>query len=127
HNCDCSADIARKANLPGEHLAWREALVCGPTPGGLSEDDWRRLRAQHLADEYDLAVHESEQELRRQDEALSKFSEHEEVVLWFEHDLFCQIHLVYLLNWFALRDLGPTKLSLICIDRFPGVDNFRGL
>ena len=48
HNGDCSADIARKANLPGEHLAWREALVCGPTPGGLSEDDWRRLRAQHL-------------------------------------------------------------------------------
>lgn len=113
--------------MPGAHLAWREALICGPTPAGLSEDDWRRLRAKHLAGAYDLAVAECEQDLRTQDEALSKFSEHEEVVLWFEHDLFCQIHLVYLLNWFAPRERGQTKLSLICIGAFPGIDDFRGL
>jgi len=48
-------------------------------------------------------------------------------VLWFEHDLFCQVHLIYLLHWFAQRDLGRTKLSLICIDEFSGVVRFRGL
>jgi hypothetical protein len=49
------------------------------------------------------------------------------VVLWFEHDLFCQVHLIYLLNWFGQRQLGQTKLSLICIGEFPGKPNFRGL
>src|SRR5881628_2167259 len=58
---------------------------------------------------------------------VSKFLDHEEVVLWFEHDLFCQVQLIYLLNWFSRRDLGNTKLSLICIDNFPGVEHFRGL
>lgn len=127
HNGDCSATIARNSSLPGEHLAWREALICGPTPRGLSENEWRRLRAQHLTDAYDLAAEDCERDLRKQDEALSRFSEHEEVVLWFEHDLFCQIHLIYLLNWFAPREHGQTKLSLICIGAFPGIKDFRGL
>jgi len=127
HNGDCSAAIARNSNLPGEHLAWREALICGPAPSGLNEDQWRRRRAKHLADAYDRDGEECEKDLRQQDEALSKFSAHEEVVLWFEHDLFCQIHLVYLLNWFSQRDRAKTKLSLICIGAFPGIEDFRGL
>ena len=60
-------------------------------------------------------------------EALAGFSDQDEVVLWFEHDLFCQVQLIYLLHWFAGRDLGQTKLTLICIDEFPGVQIFHGL
>ena len=127
HNGDASAEIARNAQISGEHVAWREALVCGPAPAGLSAGEFRRVRAQHLAQEYEIKAEECEGELRRQEEALKRFADHKEVVLWFEHDLFCQVHLVYLLHWFAQRDLGPTKLSLICIDQFPGVDDFRGL
>ena len=60
-------------------------------------------------------------------DALATFSEHDEVVLWFEQDLFCQVHLTYLLNWFASRGLGYTRLTLICVDEFPGVQIFHGL
>src|SRR5207253_209572 len=127
HNGDSTAGTARKADLPGEHLAWREALVCGPTPSGVSDDDFRQLRATHLSDAYGLSVQNCEKELREQQEALARFGDHDEVVLWFEHDLFCQVHLIYLLNWFAQRELRKTKLSLIFIDNFPGIDDFRGL
>lgn len=113
--------------MPGEHLAWREALICGPTPPGLADDEWRTLRAKHLADSYDLKADACERDLREQDQALSKFSDHEEVVLWFEHDLFCQLHLIYLLDWFSQQDMARTKLSLICVGSFPGIDDFRGL
>ena len=58
---------------------------------------------------------------------MSGYAAHDEVVLWFEHDLFCQVHLVYLLDWFAARNLGQTRLSLICIGEFPGIENFHGL
>ena len=60
-------------------------------------------------------------------DALATFPEHDEVVLWFEHDLFCQVQLIYLLNWFAGREMGQTKLSLVCVDQFPGVLPFHGL
>jgi hypothetical protein len=127
HNGDSTAGTARKADLPGEHLAWREALLCGPAPSGVSDDDFWQMRARHLSDAYGLRVDDGAKDLREQHEALAQFVDHEEVVLWFEHDLFCQVHLIYLLNWFARREPGNTTLSLICIDNFPGIDDFRGL
>ncbi len=127
HNGDCSADIARKSTIPGEHLAWREALIEGPTPAGVTGEQWRSLRAQHLTEFYGVDLGEAESRLRAQEEKLASYAEHNEVVLWFEHDLFCQTNLLYLLNWFAERNLGNKKLSLICIGEFPGRPNFRGL
>jgi len=127
HNGDSTAGTAKQANLPGEHVAWREALVCGPTPGNLSESEFIDVRARHLSEAYDVLLENCRSDLRKQHEALASFSDHEEVVLWFEHDLFCQVHLIYLLNWFAQREIGKTNLTLISIDEFPGVDDFRGL
>jgi hypothetical protein len=127
HNGDSTAGTAKKAAIPGDHLAWREALVFGPAPGGLSEQEFLGLRAAHLAEAYDVPFEKCAAELREMHEALASFSDHEEVVLWFEHDLFCQVQLIYLLHWFAGRELGHTRLSLVCIDEFPGVRVFHGL
>lgn len=127
HNGDSSADTARQSSLPGEHFAWRESLITGPTPSGLPDNEWRRIRAKHLSEAYGVDVQECERGLLSQEETLASFSQHHEVVLWFEHDLFCQLHLLYLLNWFSQRDLAKTKLTLICIGEFPGKENFRGL
>src|SRR5947209_12104060 len=52
HNGDSTAETAKKTTLPGEHLAWLEALVCGPTPGHLPEQDFLKVRAAHLAESY---------------------------------------------------------------------------
>ena len=127
HNGDSTAGTARKSDIPGEHLAWREALVCGPAPADLSADEFLQIRAKHLAEAYGANLEECQQELRAQTEVLSRFSDHEEVVLWFEHDLFCQVHLIYLLHWFAQHELGGTRLSLVSIDEYPGIERFRGL
>jgi hypothetical protein len=60
-------------------------------------------------------------------EMLRSFEKHDEIVLWFEHDLFCQLNLLYLLNWFGNLELGNTRLSLINVGAFPGKENFRGI
>ena len=127
HNGDASVDVAKQSSIPGEHFAWREALIDGPAPVTANEEEWRRVRARHLSDAYGVEPAECERESIAQEQKLASFADYEEVVLWFEHDLFCQVHLMYLLNWFANRDLGKTKLSLICIGSFPGRENFRGL
>jgi len=131
HNGDSTADIARLSPLPGEHFAFREALIEGPTPAGCTSGEWRGMRARHLSEAYGVAQ-ECERELAEQENKLATFADHEEIVLWFEHDLFCQTNLLYLLHWFSQQELrntlaNGTKLSLICIDQFPGVDDFRGL
>lgn len=127
HNGDCSANIAKESSVSGEHFAFRESLITGPTPAGVSVDEWRTLRAKHLSESYGADLRECEKGLLGQDKKLASFEQHEEVVLWFEHDLFCQANLLYLLNWFAKHDAGNTRLSLICIGEFAGKENFRGL
>lgn len=127
HNGESSASTLKQSTIQGEQFAFRDALIAGPAPAAVAGHEWRRLRATHLSDSYGVNREECERELLRQEEILSSYASHEEVVLWFEHDLFCQVNLIYLLDWFQARDLGKTKLSLICIGAFPGVADFRGL
>ena len=127
HNGDSSAGTLRELGFPGEHTAFREALMEGPTPAGLSTDEWVEVRAWFLADGYGLEIEDCARDLRQQEAWLRKITAHEETILWFEHDLFCQINLIYLLDRFSKQRLGKTRLSLVCIGEFPGREDFRGL
>jgi hypothetical protein len=57
---------------------------------------------------------------------IDRVNEYDEVVLWFEHDLLCQINMMYLLNRLLMTDCQST-VSLICINHFPGITSFLGL
>lgn len=125
-NGETTEAILSRTSIPGTRFSFRDALIAGPAPR-INGTDWRRLRANHLADAYGVEVNKCEQDLARQDEVFASFTKHEEVTLWFESDLFCQTNLLYVLDWLAHHDLGDTILSLICIGAFPGRQNFRGL
>lgn len=126
-NGDSTADILKQSGVQGEMLSWREALMVGPTPQNLPLDQWIEVRAKHLAEAYALTFDECKRDLSTLYAGLQTFSQHDEVVLWFEHDLFCQVNLIHVLDWFSRQPPGKTKLSLICIGEFPGRENFRGL
>ncbi|HSE38161.1 MAG TPA: RNA polymerase subunit sigma-24 [Blastocatellia bacterium] len=127
HNGDSTAGTLREFGFPGEHKAFQEVLMEGPTPGGLSADEWLETRARFLADDYEVNIEDCARNLREQEAWLSKFSGHDETILWFEHDLFCQVNLIYLLDWLSKQSSGNTRLSLVCVSGFPGVQDFRGL
>src|SRR5215813_101865 len=127
HNGDSTAGTLRECGFPGEHKAFQEVLSEGPTPGGLPPDEFLRTRARFLAEAYELNPDKAEQDLFDQQIWLRKFADHDETILWFEHDLFCQATLIYLLDWFSRQLSDHDKLSLICIDEFSGIDDFRGL
>jgi len=86
----------------------------------LSQTEWRHLRARFAADSGCLPFDEALRFLSEQDQHLERFRDHDRVLLWFEHDLFCQINLAYLLDWFSRRKRGKTKLFLICIGKHLG-------
>src|SRR4051794_5004028 len=108
-----------EAALPGEYLAWNDVLHDGQVPGGLSLTALSDVRARTLASfgwgDYEL-IHG---EFERRDQTLAEFRQHEEVVLWFEHDLYDQLQLIQLLDWFSRQELGETKLSIIQIGSHP--------
>src|SRR5439155_7939747 len=99
----------------------------GPVPAGLSDDEMRAVRARFIADCGWDTYENVARDLASWDAALASYPQYDEVVFWFEHDLFDQLLLVRHLDWFARRDVGATKLTLICIDAFPGIEPFHGL
>ncbi|HXJ93370.1 MAG TPA: hypothetical protein VMT20_10880 [Terriglobia bacterium] len=111
----------RDTGLPGEVLTWKDVLHEGPVPCGLSLDQLRPIRAHFLAEGSGQLESTILGELEKRDRTLAGFAEFEEVVLWFEHDLYDQLQLIQILDWFSRKDLGKTKLSLICTDRYLGM------
>src|SRR5262249_49963422 len=126
-NGDSTAQTFTQSGLPGEQLVWREALIWGPTPAEPNVTQWYRIRADFLAGPNGMEVERCFENLMQQESALATLGSHEEVVLWFEFDLFCQLNLIYVLGKLRNYDLVGTRLSLICIGDFPGIDDFRGL
>ncbi len=98
HNGDSVATTARRANLPGRHLPFRESMIAGPVRASLPQHEWIEERARFLADNYGEKLLRVRNELLEQEHAIDEARHEDEVVLWFEHDLFCLVHLLYLLN-----------------------------
>lgn len=126
-NGDSAADRIRDSGVEGEVLAWRDVLHEGPVPAGRSLAELSPVRARFLADAGLAPYERVMEEIAVRDAALERAAEMSEVVLWFEHDLHDQLQLLQILDWFAAHSRAPGRLSLICIDRFPGVERFIGL
>jgi hypothetical protein len=97
HNGGVVADLALRAGLPGVQTAFLETLANGPVPADVDLE----MRAQFLASEYDLKVLRVRHDLVQLEETLAEAMREDEIVLWFEHDLFCLVNLVSLLVRYA--------------------------
>jgi hypothetical protein len=131
-NGDATREKLERSSVPGEFTVWADTLHEGPVPAGLDAAALRELRTSYLAgasgvDEAGIAAMAA-----RWDAGLQRFREHEEVVFWFEHDLFDQLILIRHLHWLSTMvpagaGQGDVRFSLICIGAFPGVEFFTGL
>ena len=119
-NGDSAADRMREAAIEGELLPWRDVLTDGPVPEAASFDELRAVRAAFVAARGWGSLREIEQEFATRDETLARFRDHDEVVLWFEHDLYDQLQLLQLLDWFSERPLGRTRLTQVASDEYLG-------
>jgi len=97
HNGDVALSLAKRSLIPGEHIAYRESLITGPVVPG---EDWIETRARALSDGTNAELLRVRTSLLEQEQALDAAAAQGEIVLWFEHDLYCLVHLVYLLQRF---------------------------
>lgn len=102
HNGDVMAIAAKRMGIPGDHLAFRETLVIGPIP---AEDEWVEVRARYLSGRYGEDLLRASNSVFQQEQAIAAAATQDDVVLWFEHDLFCLVNLLYLLQRFEKATL----------------------
>lgn len=115
------------SGLPGEYIKCADPLCEGPTPANAEGAAWREVRAGFACEAYGVTLDKAEQFLTEQEAGLSRAETADEVVLWFEHDIFDQIILISLLERFARQRARVGRLTLICIDAYPGIERFFGL
>jgi hypothetical protein len=128
HNGDVVRDKLARSGVPGDHAVYADALHDGPLfPIDTPAERRRAVRAALFAEAGWASERDILDMLARWDRELERWAEYDEVVLWFEHDLFDQLLLVRHLAYFAEQPLGTTTLSLICIGAYPGMPAFKGL
>jgi hypothetical protein len=119
-------DTLALTGIPGTRSIWADPLNEGPVPGGLTDDELVEVRTRyHLGDRE--PGEDRWNDLRRWREVIEDHESYDEIVLWFEHDLFDQLNLIQLLSYLRLRPPVGKTVSLICINSFPGHPDFHGL
>ncbi|MCC7243377.1 MAG: hypothetical protein IT180_15740 [Acidobacteria bacterium] len=103
-NGSVAVDRLHDLDLPGRFLPWDDVLHEGPVPAGLSDDELRGRRAAFLAINWG-DVGDIEQMLAARDRALLDGIGGDEIVLWFEHDLYDQLHVLQIVD--QLRAIRP--------------------
>ncbi|HET7270558.1 MAG TPA: hypothetical protein VFI90_05665 [Rubrobacter sp.] len=119
-NGDCAADRILRLGPADDVLPWRDVLHEGPVPSGLSSEMLREVRVRFIAEQGWGIFDEVIDDFVRRDSMLEGFRDHDEVVLWFEHDLYDQLQLIQVLDRFEGWDPGTTRLTMICVDDYLG-------
>jgi hypothetical protein len=124
-NGHATTGLIERSGIPGRTQVWCDPLNEGPVPGGISDEELLLVRARFLASQPDKSG-EVAADLEQWRRTVDDEDRYEELVLWFEHDLFDQLNLIQLLTHLGSRARSK-PISLICIDRYPGHPNFKGL
>jgi hypothetical protein len=123
----CTTNVIAAAGIPGIRSIWADPLYEGPVPGGLSDEEMIDVRSDYLHPPTETTPIDPVNDLRRWRQTIEAHESYDDLVLWYEHDLFDQLNLIQLLSWVRGR-LPPAKLvSLVCIGSFPGRPSFKGL
>lgn len=126
-NGDATLRLFDKSGLPGNKMIWREVLAEGRVPETIGAESFWEVRSSFFESFFDTEEQQYHKLTVEEFEKVEAFSEYQEITLWFEYDLFCQLNMMALLSWFAQQPLGDIQLSLVCIGELPGYDKMVGL
>jgi len=126
----CGDDVLAKlpaAGVPGRRLRYVDPVAQGPVPATADEAELRRVRAAFIERAYGVPADQALAAIQAEADGLARAAEEDEVVLWFEHDLFDQAILVRALDALAPAAEAGLRVTLVSVDHHPGVARFVGL
>jgi hypothetical protein len=115
------------AGVPGRMSIWAEPLHDGPVPGDLDDEALIDIRARHLAEPTPESFAENRAGLREWRNVIADHDSYDELVLWYEHDLFDQLNLIHLLSWVRQHVPSSKIVSLTALTRFRVTTTSRAL
>jgi hypothetical protein len=105
------------AGIDGATLVWRDILCEGPVAAVIAVP---ADRAAYLSRYLEIDAREYVADWHAAHVSLMRAADHDEIVLWFEQDLFCAVNL-----WYLLDRLAHISIPIALV--YPSLDDVRGL
>jgi len=111
----------KKGGLLGEQMAWRDVLHEGPVLAELPLEEMSRIRGDYLASRGFGNAIKIHRDFERRDAVIRAAGKYDEIVLWFEHDLYDQLQLLQILHVLREMGLGAGRVQLVQTDHYLGM------
>ena len=125
-NGDGLTDRLKEIDLDGEFVVWREMLCEGPTLSPVGDDKFIELRKKFLSEKYEITAKDYEDKFISQLKKLATVDTYDEIILWFEFDLFCHINMLAAISY-LLHNKKKEPIYLVCSGRVSGEKELIGL
>jgi len=125
-NGDSTAYSFAETGLDGDVMVWREVLSEGPLEENITSGSFWRKRSEWIGETFEDTPENYQGKVLGQ---LAKLDEeYDEINLWFEFDLHCQVNLLGVMNYMKQKtDLSAPAIYLISPADYPGKENFGGM
>lgn len=125
-NGDSTTNYLKKLNFQGDFITWREMLCEGKTSTDVGSEHFWKSRFDFLKQSYKVTKKQFIDLTLKEYRNLCNHKSQEEIVLWFEYDLFCQINMIAVISWLKRYRKGR-KISLVCSGEVKGSNKLLGL
>ncbi|WP_224482793.1 DUF1835 domain-containing protein [Robertkochia aurantiaca] len=98
-NGDSLTSKLRELDIAGEIITWREMLCEGKTLNHVGSEKFWRQRYEFLSQSYKVTKNTFIDFTLKEYRKLCNHKSQNEIILWFEPDLFCQINQIAVLSW----------------------------
>ena len=126
-NGDSTKQIFSHANLEGDIIVFREMLCEGSIHKNVGSDAFWKNRYDFFEKELGITKLEYFDKTIKELTKLEDLSIYNEVILWFEFDLFCQVNLIALCSYLLKSYRKDIRYSLVCTGKEKGSKHLRTL
>lgn len=125
-NGDTTTNYLKRLHFSGSFITWREMLSEGKTTSDIGSESFWKTRFEFLKTSYKVSKQKFINLTLKEYRNLCKEKNQDEIVLWFEHDLFCQINMLAVISWLKRYRKGY-HISLVCTGEVKGSDKMHGI
>lgn len=125
-NGDNFTQKLEKLQLKGEIITWREMLCEGRTETNVGSESFWKTRFEFLHKNYKVSKSWFVEKTLKEYRSLCNHKQQDQIILWFEYDLFCQVNLLAVLSWLKTYR-RHAEISLVCSGKEDDSDKLYGL
>lgn len=125
-NGDSFTSRLNELDIKGDIITWREMLCEGRTITDVGSENFWKVRFDFFNKVYKVTKRNFINQTLKEYRSLCNYKSHDEIVLWFEYDLFCQINMIAVISWLK-KFKSQTPVSLVCSGKINNSKKLYGL